>query len=91
MPGERVKIMERSNRKMRTGTVISDKTSKTRIVKIMRDFRAPMYEKVLSKTKKLYVHDEGNLSHTGDQVKVMETRPLSKLKRWTLVEVVKKA
>lgn len=83
--------MERSNRKMRTGTVISDKTNKTRIVRIVRDFRAPMYEKVLSKSKKLYVHDEGNLSHTGDTVKVMETRPLSKLKRWTLTEVVKKA
>ena len=83
--------MERSNRKMRTGTVIGDKTNKTRIVRITRDFRAPMYEKVLSKNKKLYVHDEGNISHTGDKVKVMETRPISKLKRWTLVEVVKKA
>jgi len=83
--------MERSNRKMRTGTVIGDKTNKTRIVKIVRDFRAPMYEKVLSKSKKLYVHDESNISHTGDKVKIMETRPLSKLKRWTLVEVLKKA
>jgi small subunit ribosomal protein S17 len=83
--------MERSKRKMRVGTVISDKTNKTRIIQIVRDFRAPMYEKVLSKTKKLHVHDENNLSHTGDKVKVMETRPLSKLKHWTLVEVVKKA
>jgi len=83
--------MERTNRKTRTGIVISDKTNKTRIVQIKRDFRAPMYEKVLTKSKKLYVHDEENLSHTGDKVKVMETRPLSKLKRWTLVEIVKKA
>jgi small subunit ribosomal protein S17 len=83
--------MERSKRKMRTGTVISDKMNKTRIVQIMRDFRAPMYEKVLSKSKKLYVHDENNLSHTGDKVKIIETRPLSRLKRWSLVEVIKKA
>ena len=76
---------------MRTGTVIGDKTNKTRIVRIVRDFRAPMYEKVLTKSKKLYVHDESNLSHVGDKVKIMETRPISKLKRWTLVEVVKKA
>jgi len=50
-----------------------------------------MYEKVLTKSTKLHVHDEGNLSHAGDMVKIMETRPLSKLKRWTLVEIIKKA
>jgi small subunit ribosomal protein S17 len=83
--------MERSQRKSRTGTVISDKTNKTRIVRVVRDFRAPVYEKVLSKSKKLYVHDEENVSHVGDIVKVMESRPLSKLKRWTLEAVVKKA
>ena len=91
MPARRITLMERSKRKMRTGTVTSDKTNKTRIVSIVRDFRAPMYEKVLTKSTKLHVHDEGNLSHAGDMVKIMETRPLSKLKRWTLVEIIKKA
>lgn len=83
--------MERGRRKFRTGVVISDKTEKTRIVEITRTFRDPQYKKVLSRRKKLYAHDEKNESHTGDQIKVMETRPISKLKRWTLVEVVKKA
>lgn len=83
--------MERSIRKVRTGVVIGDKTNKTRIVEITRDFRSPMYEKVLSRRTKLYVHDEKNESHAGDKVKVMETRPISKMKRWCLVEVLKKA
>lgn len=83
--------MERGRRKFRTGVVIGDKTDKTRIVEVTRTFRDPKYKKVLSMRKKLYAHDEKNESHVGDQVKVMETRPLSKLKRWALVEVVKKA
>jgi small subunit ribosomal protein S17 len=83
--------MERSIRKVRKGLVIGDKTNKTRIVQVTRDFRAPVYEKVLSRRSKFYVHDEKNESHVGDKVTIMETRPISKLKRWTLVEVVKKA
>ena len=83
--------MERSIRKARKGLVIGDKTNKTRIVQVTRDFRAPMYEKVLTKRSKLYVHDEKNESHIGDRVAIMETRPISKLKRWTLVEIIKKA
>jgi small subunit ribosomal protein S17 len=83
--------MERSIRKIRKGIVIGDKTNKTRIVEVTRDFRAPMYEKVLSRRSKFYVHDEKNESHLGDRIKIMETRPISKLKRWTLVEVLKKS
>lgn len=83
--------MERGSRKFRTGVVIGDKTDKTRIVEVTRTFRDPKYKKILSRRGKLYAHDEKNESHVGDQVKVMETRPLSKLKRWMLVEIVKKA
>lgn len=83
--------MERSRRKVRTGVVISDKADKTRIVEVTRKFSDPTYKKVMSRRKKLYAHDEKNESHLGDTVKIMETRPLSKLKRWALVEVAKKA
>ena len=83
--------MERSTRKVRAGVVVSAKANKTRIVQVTRDFRAPVYEKVLSRRTKLYVHDEKNESNLGDKVRIMETRPLSKLKRWTLLEIVKKA
>lgn len=83
--------MERGKRKIRTGVVISDKTAKTRIVEISRDFRHSTYDKVMRRKGKLYAHDENNVSHMGDQVKIMETRPISKLKRWCLVEVLKKA
>jgi small subunit ribosomal protein S17 len=65
--------------------------NKTRIVEITRAFRHPLYKKVLHRRTKFYAHDEQNQSHAGDTVRIMETRPLSKLKRWTLVEVVKKA
>jgi small subunit ribosomal protein S17 len=83
--------MERGNRKFRLGVVVGDKMDKTRIVEIKRSFRHPLYDKVLRRRSKFYVHDEKNESHAGDQVRIMETRPLSKLKRWTLAEVVKKA
>jgi small subunit ribosomal protein S17 len=83
-------MMERGRRKTRTGVVIGDKMDKTRIVEITRSFRHPLYDKVLRRRTKFYVHDEKNESRAGDQVRIMETRPLSKLKRWRLVEVVKK-
>lgn len=83
--------MERAQRKFRTGTVIADKVSKTRVVVVDRTYRDSLYAKVLRARTKLYVHDESNASKAGDQVRIMETRPLSKMKRWTLVEVVKKA
>lgn len=83
--------MERAHRKFRTGTVTADKVSKTRVVVVDRTYRDSMYSKVLRARTKLYVHDENNVSKAGDQVRIMETRPLSKMKRWTLVDVVKKA
>ncbi|MCX5782300.1 MAG: 30S ribosomal protein S17 [Elusimicrobia bacterium] len=83
--------MERTKRKLKTGIVTSDKSNKTRIVEVSRSFRHPFYDKVLKRDAKYYVHDEKNESHTGDQVKIAETRPLSKLKRWRLLEVIQKA
>jgi len=83
--------MERNDRKERTGVVISDKNSKTRIVKVLRSFRHSLYDKVIKRSTKYYVHDEKNESHIGDEVKISETRPLSKLKRWRLEQIVKKA
>ncbi|MBN1824175.1 MAG: 30S ribosomal protein S17 [Endomicrobiales bacterium] len=83
--------MERVGRKIKTGIVISDKSDKTRIVEVKRDFRVPMYEKVMKRRKKYYAHDEKNVSHAGDKIRIMETRPLSKLKRWIVVDVIKKA
>jgi small subunit ribosomal protein S17 len=84
-------MMERGKRKAKTGVVVSDKMDKTRIVEIVRTFRHPLYDKVLRRRSKFYVHDEKNESHSGDRVKIMETRPLSRLKRWRLVEVMGKA
>ncbi|OIO73233.1 MAG: 30S ribosomal protein S17 [Elusimicrobia bacterium CG1_02_37_114] len=71
-------------KKTRIGTVVSDKMNKTRVVLVERTVRHPLYKKVIHKTKKYYVHDEENISHTGDKVKIIETRPLSKLKRWRI-------
>ncbi len=83
--------MERAQRKTRTGFVIGDKTDKTRIVEVSRSFRDRLYSKVLKRTTKFYVHDAKNESHVGDQVVIEETRPISKLKRWRLVQITKKA
>lgn len=83
--------MERAQRKTRTGIVVGDRTNKTRIVEVSRSFRDRMYEKVLKRTSKFYVHDEKNESHVGDHVSIEETRPISKLKRWRLVQIVQKA
>ncbi len=80
----------RSNRKTLQGWVVSDKMDKTRVVEVKWRKRHSLYEKVQPKTTKLYVHDETNQSHAGDQVVVMESRPLSKLKRWRLVQVIGK-
>jgi small subunit ribosomal protein S17 len=83
--------MERTKRKLKTGIVTSDKSNKTRIVEVSRSFRHSFYDKVLKRNEKYYVHDEKNESHVGDQVKIAETRPLSKLKRWRLLEIIQKA
>ena len=83
--------MERNKRKVREGWVISNRLDKTIVVAVERLFRHPRYEKVIRRTSKLYAHDEKNECKIGDKVKVMETRPLSKLKRWRLSEILKKA
>lgn len=81
----------RNLRKTRTGTVVSDKMQKTRVVEIRTRTKHPDYGKTISVTKTIKVHDENNESGIGDRVMVMETRPLSKDKRWRLVKVVEKA
>ena len=82
---------ERNLRKTRTGKVISDKMEKTITVAVEDHVRHPLYNKIVKKTYKLKAHDETNDAKAGDTVKVMETRPLSKDKRWRLVEVVERA
>ena len=82
--------MERNLRKVRTGKVTSNKMDKTIVVAIEEHVKHPLYNKVVKRTYKLKAHDENNECNIGDIVKVMETRPLSKDKRWRLVEVVEK-
>lgn len=82
---------ERNYRKTRTGQVVSDKMEKTIVVAIKENEKHPLYGKVLKRTYKLKAHDENNTCGIGDKVKIMETRPLSKDKRWRLVEVIEKA
>jgi small subunit ribosomal protein S17 len=81
----------RNLRKQRTGIVVSSKMDKTITVAIERKVKHPIYGKFLKKTSKLHAHDEQNACNEGDVVRVMETRPLSKTKRWRLVEIVEKA
>ncbi len=81
----------RSLRKTRTGTVVSNKMNKSIIVSIERRVAHPIYKKYFKKTTKLMAHDEKNECGIGDTVKIMETRPLSKRKKWRLVEIVEKA
>ncbi len=81
----------RNNRRTRTGKVISTKMEKSIIVSIERKVAHPLYKKYFKRTTKFYAHDEKNEAGVGDTVKIMETRPLSKLKRWRLVEIVNKA
>ena len=83
--------MERNLRKTRTGKVVSNKMDKTIVVAVEDHVRHPLYNKIVKKTYKLKAHDENNECNIGDTVKVMETRPLSKDKRWRLVEVMEKA
>ena len=83
--------MERNTRKTKIGKVISNKMEKTIVVAIEESVKHPLYGKVVKRTYKLKAHDEENICGMGDKVKVMETRPLSKDKRWRLVEIVEKA
>ena len=83
--------MERNLRKVRTGKVVSNKMDKTIVVAVENHVKHPLYGKVVKRTYKLKAHDETNMCGVGDTVKVMETRPLSRDKRWRLVEIVEKA
>lgn len=83
--------MERNLRKTRVGIVTSDKMNKTIVVSIIDNVKHPLYGKIVKRTYKLKAHDENNECRIGDRVRVMETRPLSKDKRWRLVEIVEKA
>ena len=83
--------MERNLRKQRQGVVSSDKMDKTIVVATKFKEKHPIYGKFVSKTKKYHAHDEKNDSHVGDTVLIMETRPLSKTKRWRLVEIIERA
>ena len=80
-----------SSRKTRIGKVVSDKMDKTIVVAVTEHVRHPLYKKIVKRTYKLKAHDENNECHIGDKVKVMETRPLSRDKRWRLVEIIEKA
>ncbi len=83
--------MERNLRKTRTGKVLSNKMDKTIVVAVVDNVKHPLYKKIIKRTYKLKAHDEKNECSIGDTVKVMETRPLSKDKRWRLVEIIEKA
>ena len=81
----------RNNRKTREGLVVSNKMDKTAVVAVVERVRHPKYGKFMMRTKKLYAHDETNDANIGDKVRVMETRPLSKNKRWRITDVLERA
>ncbi len=83
--------MERNLRKTRTGKVVSNKMDKTVVVAVVDNVKHPLYGKIMKRTYKLKAHDENNECNIGDRVRVMETRPLSKDKRWRLVEIIERA
>ena len=84
-------MIGRANRKVKVGQVSSDKMNKSRVVIVERSIRHPLYGKFIKKTSKFLAHDESNDSHEGDVVMIMETRPLSKRKRWRVVEILERA
>ena len=83
--------MERGNRKTKIGIVTSDKMDKSRVIQVERTIQHPFYKKYIRKTSKFMIHDEKNESHIGDRIRVMETKPLSKRKRWRLVEILERS
>lgn len=90
--GGKVKVADRtSRRKVRVGTVVSDKMDKTIVVTVETRMPHPLYGKIVRRSKKYKAHDEENQCNVGDMVRIMETRPLSRTKRWRLVEVLEKA
>ena len=82
---------ERTLRKVRVGMVVSDKMDKTCVVAIEDNVKHPVYGKIIKRTLKVHAHDEKNECGVGDKVRIMETRPLSKTKRWRIVEIIEKA
>ncbi len=84
-------MTERNLRKTRVGMVVSDKMDKTIVVAIQDNVKHPIYGKIIKRTLKVHAHDEENTCGIGDKVEIMETRPLSKTKRWRLVEIIEKA
>ena len=84
-------MSERNLRKTRVGKVVSDKMDKTVVVAIIDNVKHPLYKKIIKRTVKLKAHDEKNECNIGDTVHIMETRPLSKTKRWRLVEIIERA
>jgi small subunit ribosomal protein S17 len=88
---ENAQAVTRQARKTRTGKVVSDKMEKTVVVSIERRVQHPVYGKMVRRTKRLKAHDENNDAKTGDTVRIMETRPMSKDKRWRVVEIVERA
>ena len=82
---------ERTLRKVRVGMVVSDKMDKTVVVAIEDNVKHPVYGKIIKRTLKVHAHDEKNECGVGDKVRIMETRPLSKTKRWRIVEIIEKA
>jgi small subunit ribosomal protein S17 len=91
MTNSQVATEPRGERKLRQGVVVSDKMDKTVVVEIQRRTTHPLYRKTITRTEKLHVHDETNDVRVGDRVQVAETRPLSKKKRWRVVEVLERA
>jgi small subunit ribosomal protein S17 len=88
---EAVMTEERALRKVRVGMVVSDKMDKTVVIAIEDNVKHPVYGKIIKRTLKVHAHDESNECGVGDKVRIMETRPLSKTKRWRVVEVIEKA
>ena len=88
---EQPTVMRPNRRKVREGTVVSRSMDKTAVVAVIERVRHARYSKTVQRTKRLYVHDEENAASVGDRVRVAETRPMSKLKRWRLVEIVERA
>jgi small subunit ribosomal protein S17 len=82
---------DRARRKTREGVVVSDKMNKTVVVRVERRFAHPLYGKQVTRSKKYHAHDENNEYHIGDVVRITETRPLSKLKRWRVSELIERA
>ena len=87
----KAKSIKKSMRKVQVGEVVSTKMQKTIVVEVTRKFAHPLYGRVISKDKKFYAHDEKNEARQGDVVSIQETRPLSKLKRWRLLEIVRRS